>query len=101
MSRAAAAFARASNRLYAHYGVEAVFRGQPAPVVVVLSRNVRLIGEDGLVDRVVTTAMLSAALAPREGDSLVVGAEVWRLDQPLRGDGDDVEWVLAPVAGMP
>lgn len=98
MSLSSGAFSRASSRLFAHFGEEAVFRGGPLPVQAVLSRNVELLGENGQVDRLVTTVNLPANLAPRKGDSLVVGAESWTLDALLRGSGDLVEWVLLPVA---
>lgn len=97
MSRASAAFTRARNRLSAHLGDEAVLRGEPTPVVVIISRNVELLGEDGVVDRVVTTAAIPAERAPAAGDSLVVGAESWTLDVPLRSDADLPQWVLLPV----
>lgn len=97
MGVSSGAFSRASSRLFAHFGEEAVFRGGPDTVVVVLSRNVELIGENGQVDRLVTTASLPASLNPRKGDPLVVGMESWTLDAPLRGAADMVEWVLLPV----
>lgn len=96
MAHSLGAFSRASSRLFAHFGEEAVFRGEPASVV--LSHNVQLLGEHGELDRLVTTASLPAALAPRKGDSLVVGAESWTLDAPLRGGADLVEWVLVPAS---
>lgn len=98
MSFSSGAFSRASSRLFAHFGEEAVFRGAPLPVAVVLSRNVELIGDNGQVDRLVTTAALPANLSPRKGDALAVGSESWTLDALLRGSGDLVEWVLLPVA---
>ena len=97
MARASAAFSRARNRLFAHLGEEAVLSSHPIPVLAVISRNVELIGEDGLVDRVVTTATLPEECAPRAGDSLMVGADVWTLDAPLRSDADVPEWVLLPA----
>ena len=97
MAGASVAFHRARSRLLAHLGDEAVLRGGPDPVMVIISRNVELIGEDGLVDRVVTTAAIPAECRPAAGDSLVVGADVWALDAPLRSDADLSEWVLVPV----
>lgn len=97
MARASAAFGRASRRLFAHLGDEAVLSGYPVLVRVVISRNVELIGDDGLVDRVVTTATLPEECSPRAGDTLTVGADVWTLDAPLRSDADVPEWVLLPA----
>lgn len=97
MSRASAASSRACTRILAHWGDEAVLRGERGTVMVVLSHNVELIGEDGLVDRVVTTASIPAQYRPAAGDTLDVGGEAWTLDAPLRGDADLPEWVLLPA----
>ena len=97
MSRASASASRARSRLLAHYGDEAVLRGESDPVLVVISNNVELIGEDGLVDRVVTTAAIPVERQPRAGDSLLVGSDAWTLDAPLRSDADLPEWILLPA----
>lgn len=97
MSRASAAFSRANNRLSALLGDEAVLRGEPDQVLVIISRNVELLGESGVVDRVVTTAAIPAGRFPKAGDSLVVGDEAWTLDVPLQSDADLPQWVLLPV----
>lgn len=97
MSRSSAAFSRARNRLVAHLGDEAFLRDEMLPVMVILSRNVEILGEDGVVSRVVTVADIPAEAHPQAGDALLVGAESWTLDMPLEGDHDSPQWVLLPA----
>lgn len=100
MTRASDAFARMHLRLFAHYGEEAVLRGAE-PVTVVVSENVELLGEDGLVAQVVTTAAFKATDDPRPGDALTVRGQPWKLDRILRGDAHVVECVLRPATATP
>lgn len=92
-----------NGRLFAHFGDEAVLRGDE-PVTVIVSSNVELVGEHGIVDRVVTTATFGEAAAPRARDTLLVltgeCAGAWRLDVPLPSDraADQREWVLLKAA---
>lgn len=103
MSRTAAALARANNRLFAHFGEEAVLRGGE-PVTVVPSQNVGVVGEYGQVERLVTTATFSVTDKPRARDTLHIlggpSAGLWCLDEPIKRDGAHgvVEWVLAPLS---
>lgn len=97
MSRIAGSFGRARNRLLFHGGEQAVLRGEPVPVLVIISRNVELIGEDGIVDRVVTAAAIPAERFPSAGDVLTIDHETWVLDAPLRSDADLPQWVLVPA----
>lgn len=100
MTRASDAFARMHLRLFAHYGEEAVLRGAE-PTTVVVSDNVELIGEDGLVAQVVTTATFKAADAPRPGDALTARGQPWEIDRTLRGDANIIECVLRPDPPAP
>lgn len=92
-----------NNRLFAHFGEEAVLRGDE-PVTVIVSRNVELLGEHGELDRVVTTATFDEATAPRARDPLLVltgeCAGAWRLDAPMASDraADQREWILLKAA---
>ena len=101
MSRAEALLARANNRLFAHFGDEAVLRISE-PVTVVVAQNVAVMGEYGQVERLVTTATFRDAAAPRARDPLHIltgaAAGLWRLDEPTKRDGAEGvrEWVLVP-----
>lgn len=98
-SRAAAAQARGTQRLLAHFG-EGAFLRSGERVTVVITRAVELYGDGGVVDRVVTTASFLPSASPRARDALVLedGGEQFLLDFPLeRGDKYLVDWVLVPV----
>lgn len=97
-SRVAAAFERADDRLFAHYGEEAVLRSPPF-VQVIRNEGVELIGEHGVVEQVVTTAWIRAADNPQAGDALVFeNGDAFTLDFPLSAPAASKrEWVLRPV----
>lgn len=96
MSRTDAAFGRLNDRLFAHFGDEAVLRGT-VPVSAVKTEGVELLGEYGQVAQIVTTFTLMASAGGKVGDSLTVGAESWVLDSVLRGDGGTTEFVVRPA----
>lgn len=92
---ATGAFSRAASRLFAHLGEEAVFRGVPLRVIV--SDDVELLGAHGEVAQTVTTAALPAGLAPTLGESLSFRGRSWALDQLLRRDATQAEYVVRPA----
>ncbi|HRQ59781.1 MAG TPA: hypothetical protein PLN31_20395 [Azoarcus taiwanensis] len=91
---AAGAFSRANLRLFAHFGEEALLRGQPVQLVV--SENVQLVGEHGEVVQVATTVTLRATDSGKVGDAVAFRSKSWVLDQQLRGDGFSTEFVVRP-----
>ncbi|MDX9717241.1 MAG: hypothetical protein RBT67_07700 [Thauera sp.] len=103
MARTDAALARANNRLFAHFGEEAVLRGGER-ITVVVSQNVAIVGEYGQIESLATTATFSAANKPRARDTLHIlagpSAGLWSLDEPTKRDGAHgvIEWVLVPVS---
>lgn len=101
-SRAASILARANDRLFAHFGEEAVLR-TGEPVTVVVSQDVAIFGEYGQIERLVTTATFRDTVVPRARDTLHIltgsAAGLWRLDEPTKRNGAEGvrEWVLITV----
>ncbi|MFT3758433.1 MAG: major capsid protein [Thauera sp.] len=94
MARASAAFARMHDRLFAHFGEQAVLR-EGECVEAIITENVETVGGYGEVPVLVTTATLRASVQPRKGDPLdIIGGRCWELDAMLRGDARVQEWIL-------
>lgn len=93
MSRTAAAFARMHDRLFAHFGEQAVLR-MSEPVEAVISSEVQLVGDYAPVPQQITAATLRASVNARQGDRLAVGGQMWELDAQHSGDADVQTWVL-------
>lgn len=99
MSRLGAATARANDRLFAHGGDEAVLRVNE-PQTVIVSGNVEIFGDHGLVEQMVTTATFNASAAPRARDPLTIltgeHAGSYVLDKPVerKGASSVREWIL-------
>lgn len=89
------AFSRAASRLFAQLGEEAIFRAQPLRVII--SENVELIGDHGEVAQTVTTVALPAGLSPALGEYVGFRGRSWALDQLLRRDATQAEYVVRLV----
>ena len=93
-----AAFVAAHDALFAVFGEAALIRrgrAAPVPVRVVITYNVRELGEysQGL-SRVTTVKFLNAEWSPRTGDLLDVSSGRFRIDRLLIDDGIVTETVL-------
>jgi len=97
MNPATAALARMHDRVFAHFGEDAVLRASDAATVIV-TENVELLGEYGQVAQLVTAATFSASLAPRPGDALALRGQNWVIDSILRGDSAVIECVIRKAA---
>lgn len=67
-------------------------------VLVMLERDVQLVGEQGQVlgKRDMATLLLSDVPAPSIGGQLTIGDETWTLDRPMEGSSDESmqQWAL-------
>lgn len=95
MAAALDAIVRMHTPLFRQYGVDATLDG--ASVVVILDREVALIGECGQVTAVVAMASIRSSDSPRKGAVLVVGTEHYTLGRVHANDGAVIDFILDPV----
>lgn len=87
-------FQRATERLLARLGEEALLRGTVA-CRVHIEHGVEVQGTHGEVTVATAVATMFKALAPRQGDALVVGGTTYAVDSPPFADnGATVRVVL-------
>jgi hypothetical protein len=86
MSVFAAAQARATTRLLAHVGENAVLRGSE-PCEAAIQHGIVVEGLYGEVSVYRTVAFISESLNPRAGDTLTVGLKDYVIDAVDSGNG--------------
>jgi hypothetical protein len=88
------AFDRASKRILARLGEDALLRGAPTLHRVNIERSVELVGDNGQVTVANHVATISNEDAPMVNDILVVAGVTYRLDVLLADNGYNKRFVL-------